>query len=393
MELNLLYYLALLLFTGLLFGKLIRFVKLPDVTGYLIGGLLIGPCVLGLLPATVASSLAPISDMALAFIAFTVGGEFKISYFKRVGATPIVIAFFESIIAVVAVALGLIFLTGSSLPFALVLSAIAAATAPAATIMVIKQYKAKGPVTETLLSVVAIDDAVALIAFGFAVAAADVLTNPVHSSVLSSIIQPLIEVAGAVLLGLLLGFLFTFFLRFFRTDDTRLSASICFVFLGSALASALGLSALLLCMSLGAAYTNLSKTSSEVYRLCEKMTPPLFMIFFVLSGADLNLTILPSIGAVGIVYVVLRVVGKWAGAALGAKLMHASEPICRYLGPALIPQAGVAIGLTFVAQTVVPQYAATIRAVVLCATLIYELIGPGCTKATLQKAGEIAKGA
>lgn len=392
MSLNLLYYLAVLLFSGLIFAKLIKKLKLPDVTGYLIGGLLIGPSVLGLLPAATAENLALISDMALAFIAFTVGGEFKLSYFKRVGATPIVIAIFESLLAVALVALGLI-VTGAAVPFALVLSAIAAATAPAATIMVIKQYKARGPVTETLLAVVAIDDAVALIAFGFAVAVAQTMTNPAGASVLASILSPVVEVVGALVLGAVLGFAFTFALRFFKTKDTRLALVIGFVFLGSSLATALGFSALLLCMMLGATYSNLSKTSSEIYNLCDHLTPPLFMMFFVLSGADLDLSVLPSIGLVGVIYVVLRVAGKWLGAALGAKLMKAPAPVCKYLGPALIPQAGVAIGLTFVAQTVVPHYAGTIRAVVLCATLIYELIGPACSKATLQKAGEIEKGA
>lgn len=392
MSLNLLYYLAVLLFSGLVFAKLIKKLKLPDVTGYLIGGLLIGPGVLGLLPLATTESLSLISDMALAFIAFTVGGEFKLSYFKRVGATPIVIAIFESLCAVLLVCAGLL-LIGAELPFALVLSAIAAATAPAATIMVIKQYKARGPVTETLLAVVAIDDAVALIAFGFAVAIAQTLTNPAAASILSAVMSPVIEVLGALVLGAVLGFIFTFALRFFKTRDNRLALVIGFVFLASSLASAFNFSALLLCMMLGATYTNLSKTSSEIYNLCDHLTPPLFMMFFVLSGADLDLSILPSIGLVGIVYVILRVAGKWLGAALGAKLMKAPEKVCRYLGPALIPQAGVAIGLTFVAQTVVPQFAPTIRAVVLCATLIYELVGPACSKATLQKAGEIAKDA
>ncbi|MEG1932069.1 MAG: cation:proton antiporter [Pygmaiobacter sp.] len=388
MSFNLLYYLAVLLFIGLVSGKLIKKFKLPDVTGYLLGGLLCGPYLLGLLPLATTASLSILSDMALAFIAFTIGGEFKFTYFKRVGATPIVIAFFESILAVVFVVLGLVAI-GCELPFALVLGAIAAATAPAATVMVIKQYKARGPVTETLLSVVAIDDAVALIAFGLSVAVAETLTSTADVSVLASIAAPVFEVLCAILLGAALGFLFTFALRFFPHRDTRLALVIGFVFLGSALASAFNISSLLLCMALGATYTNLAKTASEVYQLCDALTPPLFIMFFVLSGAGLKITILPSIGLIGLVYVVLRVAGKWLGAALGAKLMKAPEVVCRYLGPALIPQAGVAIGLTFVAQTVVPQYAETIRAVILCGTLIYELIGPAVTKKTLQKAGEI----
>lgn len=391
MSLNVLYDLAVLLFAGLISAKLIKKLRLPDVTGYLLGGLLIGPYLLGILSAEAAEGLAIISDMALGFIAFTVGGEFKFSYFKRVGATPIVIAFFESIIAVLFVTLGLL-VAGCELPFAIVLGAIAAATAPAATVMVIKQYKARGPVTETLLSVVAIDDAVALVAFGFAVAIAGTLNSTESVSLLASIAAPVVEVLLAVGLGIGIGFVFTFALRFFPHRDARLALVIAFVFLGSALATALNVSALLLCMALGATFTNLSRTSAEVYSLCDQLTPPLFMMFFVLSGADLNINVLPSIGLIGIVYVLLRVAGKWSGAALGAKLMKAPATVCRYLGPALIPQAGVAIGLTFVAQTVVPQYAETIRAVILCGTLIYELVGPAITKKTLQKAGEIDAG-
>ncbi len=391
MSLNVLYDLAVLLFAGLISAKLIKKLRLPDVTGYLLGGLLIGPYLLGILSAEAAEGLAIISDMALGFIAFTVGGEFKFSYFKRVGATPIVIAFFESIIAVLFVTLGLL-VAGCELPFAIVLGAIAAATAPAATVMVIKQYKARGPVTETLLSVVAIDDAVALVAFGFAVAIAGTLNSTESVSLLASIAAPVVEVLLAVGLGIGIGFVFTFALRFFPHRDARLALVIAFVFLGSALATALNVSALLLCMALGATFTNLSRTSAEVYSLCDQLTPPLFMMFFVLSGADLNITVLPSIGLIGVVYVLLRVAGKWSGAALGAKLMKAPKTVCRYLGPALIPQAGVAIGLTFVAQTVVPQYAETIRAVILCGTLIYELVGPAITKKTLQKAGEIDAG-
>ena len=391
MSLNVLYDLAVLLFAGLISAKLIKKLRLPDVTGYLLGGLLIGPYLLGILSAEAAEGLAIISDMALGFIAFTVGGEFKFSYFKRVGATPIVIAFFESIIAVLFVTLGLL-VAGCELPFAIVLGAIAAATAPAATVMVIKQYKARGPVTETLLSVVAIDDAVALVAFGFAVAIAGTLNSTESVSLLASIAAPVVEVLLAVGLGIGIGFVFTFALRFFPHHDARLALVIAFVFLGSALATALNVSALLLCMALGATFTNLSRTSAEVYSLCDQLTPPLFMMFFVLSGADLNITVLPSIGLIGVVYVLLRVAGKWSGAALGAKLMKAPKTVCRYLGPALIPQAGVAIGLTFVAQTVVPQYAETIRAVILCGTLIYELVGPAITKKTLQKAGEIDAG-
>lgn len=388
---NLLLELAVLLLAGLLGSFLIKFVKLPDVTGYLILGLLVGPSVLGLLSESAVSGLSAASDIALAFIAFTVGGEFKLSYFKRVGPTPIVIACFESFGAVLLV-VGALVAAGFSLPFSLCLGSIAAATAPAATVMVIKQYHAKGPVTECLLSVVAIDDATALIAFGVATSMAKALENGSGLSLYSALISPLGEVLASLALGFVLGCVYTFVLRFFPEKSARLTLTIACILLGAAVADALGLSALLLCMMFSAAYTNLSRLTSEVYDMIDRFTPPIFCLFFVLSGADLKLSVLPTIGLVGVIYVVVRVAGKWLGAWLGARLMHADANIQKYLGPALLPQAGVAIGLSFLAQQVVPQYADTIRAVILCGTLIYELVGPAVSKAALQKAGEIQKG-
>ena len=389
---NLLLHLSILLLAGLLGSFVIKFVKLPDVTGYLILGLLVGPSVLGLLDEAAIGQMSVASDIALAFIAFTVGGEFKLSYFKRVGATPIVIAVFESFFAVGLVVAGLL-AAGYNLPFALCLGSIAAATAPAATVMVIKQYHARGPVTECLLSVVAIDDATALIAFGVATSMAKTLESGAALSLYSALGSPLLEVGASLLLGFALGCAYTFALRFFKEKGTQLTLTIAFILLGAAVADELDLSALLLCMMFSATFTNLARLSNEVYSAIDRFTPPIFCLFFVLSGADLKLSVLPSIGVVGVIYVVLRVVGKWIGAALGARLMHADANIQKYLGPALLPQAGVAIGLSFLAQQVVPQYADTIRAVILCGTLIYELIGPAVSKTTLQKAGEIAPGA
>lgn len=388
---NLLLHLSVLLLAGLLGSFLIKFVRLPDVTGYLILGLLVGPSVLGLLDEAAIGQMSAASDIALAFIAFTVGGEFKLSYFKRVGATPIVIAVFESFFAVGLVVAGLL-LAGFELPFALCLGSIAAATAPAATVMVIKQYHARGPVTECLLSVVAIDDATALIAFGVATSMAKTLESGAALSLYSALGSPLLEVGASLLLGFALGCAYTFALRFFKDKGTQLTLTIAFILLGAAVADELDLSALLLCMMFSATFTNMARLTNEVYSAIDRFTPPIFCLFFVLSGADLKLSVLPSIGVVGVIYVVLRVVGKWIGAALGARLMHADANIQKYLGPALLPQAGVAIGLSFLAQQVVPQYADTIRAVILCGTLIYELIGPAVSKTTLQKAGEIEAG-
>lgn len=380
--------LAIMIFGGMAMGRVAKLCKLPNVTGYLVAGLLLGPSVLHLVPESFFSDISVISDTALGFIAFSIGSEFKISYFKRVGATPIVIAIFESLFAVLFV-LAALLIAGNDLPFSIVLASIAAATAPAATIMVIKQYKAKGPMTETLLSVVAIDDAVALILFGIAVAIGQSVGNPGSVSLLSSIAQPFLEIFGALACGLVLGLLFTIPLRWFKKDTNRTALTVAFVFVGIGIANLLGLSSLLLIMAMGAALTNLSDEVNGIMRLTDAITPPIFVLFFVGSGAELQLSVIPSIGLIGILYVVFRVAGKWAGASFGSALCRADKNITKYLGPALIPQAGVAIGLSLVATQVVPEHGATIRAIILCGTLIYELIGPGVSKLCLKKAGEI----
>ncbi len=388
MQLNTLFYLALILFSGLIFGRAVKMIRLPNVTGYLIAGLLIGPYVLKLVPLDLVAGLELVSEIALAFIAFSIGSEFKISYLKKVGIVPIVIAIFEALTATVVVSAVLIAF-GFDTEIALLLGAIAAATAPAATIMVVRQYKAKGPVTDTLLSVVALDDAVALMAFGFAVAMVNILQHPGESSVVMSILMPVIEILGSILLGFVLGFLFTIPLRYFKKDSNRLIIIAAFVFLGSSLATMLGLSPLLLCMCMSAMLVNISNTGESILRLTDNVTPPIFLAFFVVSGMELDVSILPQIGLIGILYVLCRVIGKVGGAYIGAWVMRASDTVKKHIGFTLIPQAGVAIGLSLLASRMVPEHGQTIRAVVLSATLIYELIGPAVTKIALQKAGEI----
>ncbi len=379
--------LALMIFTGMALGRLVKLIKLPNVTGYLLAGLLLGPSILGILSDDFLNNITIISDTALGFIAFSIGNEFKISYFKRVGATPIVIATLESLFAVVFVVLALV-ISGQTLPFSLVLGSIAAATAPAATIMVIKQYKARGPVTETLLSVVAIDDATALIMYSIAIAIATALSGG-QQSTSELFLKPLIEIGGALIAGAILGFIFLLPLKTFKKDGNRLSLEIAFIFMGLGLSSLCGFSSLLLCMSMGAVIANFSPDVNHIMKLTDKITPPIFMLFFVSSGAALNLSVLPSIGVVGVIYIVVRVLGKMFGASLGAIVCKTDKNIRKYLGPALVPQAGVAIGLSLAATTVVPEYATQIRTVILCGTLIYELVGPAITKISLKKAGEI----
>jgi Kef-type K+ transport system membrane component KefB len=388
MQLPSLFYLALILLSGLIMGRAVKMARFPNVTGYLLAGLLLGPSVLGVLSSDVVGDFSIVSDVALSLIALTIGAEFKISTLKKVGIAPVIIAIFEALGAMALVTTALL-LFGVGVQIALLLGAIASATAPAATVMVIKQYRAKGPVTKTLLTVVALDDAVALIAFGFAMAVVNTLQFPGEVSLALSIAKPFIEIIGSAAIGLVLGLLFRIPLHFFKKTSNRLIITLGFAFLGSALASMLGLSPLLLCMCMGATIINFCADGAEILDIVDYITPPIFVLFFIVSGAELNLSILPQIGFIGILYVVVRIIGKVTGASVGAALGKAEPNVRKYIGFALIPQAGVAIGLSLMAAKVLPEIGAQIQAVVLCATLIYEMIGPVCTKLALKRAGEI----
>jgi Kef-type K+ transport system membrane component KefB len=391
MEFTILFYAALLLFAGLLFGRAVKIIKLPNVTGYLIAGLILGPYCFKIFPLGFITGMELMSEIALAFIAFSIGAEFKVSYLKKVGILPGVIAIFEATLSMVFVTSALLIFRFPLAP-ALLLGAIASATAPAATIMVIKEYKAKGPVTDTLLSVVALDDAVALITFGFALAVVNLLNNTgPDRSLFVSLAVPLLDIINSLGFGIFLGYLFVIPLHFFKEKSNRLIITIAFVFFGTSIASILNLSPLLLCMSMGATLINKSKSAESIFKLADSVTAPIYLMFFVVSGAELDISILPKIGMVGLIYIVSRVVGKVLGASIGATIMKAPKVVKKYIGFALIPQAGVAIGLMLVAAKALPEFSQTIRAVVLSATLVYELIGPISTKIALTKAKEISK--
>lgn len=388
MELHIFLYLGIALVLALLSSKLIKKLHLPNVTGYLIMGLLAGPYVLKLIPLEAVESFKVIPEIALGFIAFSIGAEFKLKYLKKVGKSPVVIAVLEALVAVILVDLALL-LTGHSLEFSLLLGSIAAATAPAATLMVVRQYKAKGPLTDTLLPVVAIDDAVALMVFGISVAIVKTLGSTQDVSIIASMLAPLVEIVGALVVGGLLGVGLSFLAKWFTGRGNRLSVAIGMIALNIGLSQMFGLSELLSCMAMSAVFVNLSKHSGAVFEQVDRFTPPVFMLFFFLSGADLNVAILPSVGVVGLIYLFVRVIGKVSGAALGAKLSGADPVVQKYLGYTLIPQAGVAIGLASVAMTISPVYGQQIKIIILAGTVIYELVGPVATKLALMKAGEI----
>ena len=399
--------LGLAMVGGLALSRLMKLLHLPNVTGYLFVGLLIGPYLLPLifgdgvclLTHDSVQSLAPVTDVALGFIAFSIGGEFKLAYIKKLGVRIVVITLVQAATTVLFVIGALLLVPNESdtarISMALLLGAIAAATAPAATLMVVRQYRAKGPVTDTLLPVVAFDDAVGLMIFSVCFSLAKSLSSGVAITVSEALLKPLLEIVLSIGIGAALGALLTLCMRFFRSKANRLCLMIAAVVLGVAFSDLLDLSSLLVCMMIGAMFANLRSDAIEILDGTEQWTPPLFMLFFVLSGAELDLTILPAVGVMGVVYLVARSIGKYFGAFIGAAVSKSERTVRNYLGITLLPQAGVAIGM---AQSVAanPELHAAgvssrIVAIVLFATLVYELVGPVLTKISLTAAGEIPK--
>ena len=391
-------YIAVGLFLCLFAGKIVKQLKLPNVTGYILIGLLAGVvCSTNQLEAVFGTDVAQImvtkfdvvKDLATGFIAFSIGTEFEFKYIRKLGKAPIVIACLESAAATILVTLGIYIVTGN-IQLSLVMGAIAAATDPAATILVAKQYKAKGPVSNNLIPVVAIDDATALMFYGICVAIARTLSG--HFSA-ATLFEPFKEIGGAILLGAVMGIIFTGLIRLFTGRGNRLAITISMVVLCISISHipVLSFSPLLACMTMSMTVVNTSKKWGPVFDQMDRMTPPIFMLFFFVTGAGMDVSVIPTIGVIGVVYIIVRVIGKMLGAWLGAEICHAEKNVKRYLGIGLIPQAGVAIGLAMMCTSVVPEYAKQIMAVVVCGTIIYEIIGPIVTKMMLVKIGEIKK--
>ncbi len=391
---NILFYIAIILLAGIVSAKILGKVKLPNVTGYLIAGLIIGPSILRIIPKGVVGKLSIISEVALAFIAYAIGSEFNINHLKKMSKGIILITFLQALMAMFCVTLAMIFIFREPIEFSLVLGAIGAATAPAATLMVVRQYDAKGPLVDTLLPVVAMDDAVCIMAFGVATTIAKTLINNSKAiSVVNLILLPLVEIVSALALGLFMGILLILISKRIKGEDELLTIIIAVIFATAAISIRFNLSSLLACMMVGATLTNMVPNNKRIFTTIEKFTPPIYIAFFTIAGVELDLSILKDVGVIGIFYVIFRVIGKVFGAYLGAKISHAPDTIRKYLGYTLIPQAGVAIGLSMIAQNILPDpYGAQIRSIVLAGTVIYELIGPLATKNALIRAGEIKVG-
>lgn len=398
------------LLAGLLMTRAFKPFKLPDVTAYLIAGVLIGPFCLGALNISFlgftsrrqVSRLSLVSDVALGFIALSIGNEFRLSELKKIGRQAFTIGIFQAITATVFVDLALLavhFFMPDKLSLAqlLTLGAIATATAPAATLMVVRQYKAKGPLTDLLLPIVALDDAVGLIVFAVSFGIAKTLVSG-NLDLISIIVNPVIEIVGSLALGAVMGFLLTQLEKMFNSNTNRLNMTIAFVFLTVSISMLsfdigpvhVGFSSLLVCMMLGTVFCNTCPLSEDLMNACDKWTSPLLALFFVISGAELDMGVFAdyAIVFIGIVYIIFRCLGKYCGAFISAKATKCAPQISKYLGITLFPQAGVALGMCTTAMQLGEQ-GSLIRNITLFAILVYELVGPLATRAALTAAGDI----
>lgn len=362
--------LAVAIAAGLLVSRGARALKLPNVTAFLVAGLFIGPGIANLITKEHVETMSIISTAALGFIAFSIGGEFKLSHLKQIGSAPLTITMYQGIMTALLLDLGLIGLGflipglfGSDpsliVPQALMMGAIGLATAPAATLMVIRQYKADGPVARMLLPVVAMDDALGLVVFSISSAVASGLLGG-QITFTTMVLTPLWEIVGSLALGTAIGSLTAFVAKFFRSRGNKLALAIAAVLGGVGLCDILGFSSLLVCMMIGAVVVNFSSQQQAIMEQTDRFTPPVFLLFFVLSGADLDVTVLPSVGLLGVAYIVIRSFGKWFGAMLGATVEKSDHNIRKYLGFALLPQAGVAIGMARIVSAQFPQFGAQI---------------------------------
>lgn len=381
--------LAIMLLAGFVVSLLTKLLKLPNVTGYILAGVLIGPYVLNMIPASIIDNMSFISDLALGFIAFGVGKFFKKNVIKSAGLKIIVITVFESLLAgiLVTIFIGICF-PNLGWSFALLLGAIATATAPASTLMTINQYKAKGEFVNTLLQVVALDDIVCLLVFS--VVSAIVSTTSNDGLDVMSIALPILYNIAFIAIGFIAGFVLGFLVEK-RSSNSQLIIAVAMICGISGACIILNISPLLSCMIFGASYINF-KEDEKLFKYIDHFTPPIMLLFFVVSGMNMDLSAFATIGLVGVVYFIVRIVGKYAGAYLSCAITKKPSPVKNYLGFALIPQAGVAIGLAFLAQRILPDnIGSTFLSIILSSSVLYEMCGPVLAKFALFKSGAINK--
>lgn len=382
--------LSIILFAGFIMTRLTNTLNLPKVSGYILAGILIGPCGLNFIPQYMISHMGFVSDLALAFIAFGVGKFFKKEVLLRTGKKIIIITVFEAMMAGILVTLATKFFFALDWDFALILGAIATATAPASTMMTINQYKAKGEFVDTLLQIVALDDVVCLLAFSVVSALAS--GHAAGNVEVSDIVMPVVYNLLALLLGFFCGYFLSRLLIPTRSKDNRLILAIAMLLGISGICAAADISPLLSCMVFGAAYINLTR-DKKLYRQINNFTPPVMSIFFIVSGMNLDVKALTTVGAIGVTYFFIRIVGKYLGTYVSCAITGTSREIRNFMGLALIPQAGVAIGLAFLGQRLLPPETGNLMlTIILSSSVLYEMVGPVSAKAALFLSGSIQLG-
>ena len=389
---------GLIFILALAVSKLLGRLKIPVVTSYLLLGILLGPyCISHFLPdnfkivtGALVNATGSVGYFVLGMVAFSLGANFLWREFRKVGREVIVISI--AAVAVVSLFVSLaLFLIGQPVSIAIILGAIATATAPMATIMVIREYRAKGSFTSMLLEIVAVDDAWGIIVFAIAVSVTKAITFPgIENALAAALIGVVREIFGALVLGAILGTLLSFLSRYSKTQMESLIFTVGFIMIGTGVSLKLGCSPLLSNMAMGVVVINLTRRHI-LFDVLRRIDWPLYLLFFVLCGASLQLPLLKGLSMMGIVYVIARILGKYAGAYLGGKITHAEEKVKKYLGLGLIPQAGVALGLAIIAKAEFPLYGNLILTTIIATTIIFELIGPFCTKYAVTKAGETRK--
>lgn len=385
---NVLLKLGVILIVGLLGGKIARLFKLPNVSGYLVAGLLLGTSFFKIVSPADVDAFAVISEVALAIIAFSIGSEFLLKDMRKLGKSIVVITLLEVIGAVAVVFSTMYFGFKQPFAFSIVIASMSAATAPAATLLVMRQYRARGPLTSTVLPVVALDDVFGIMAFGIAMSVAR-LSMGSNLSLLQMLVQPGVEIFGSLALGAVLGLGLWWLSRGAADRDELQGISLAAIAVATGLANHFHLSPLLTCITMGTALVNLQPNSARVFGSVNDFAAPVYVLFFALAGASLDLGILMKVGVMGVFYIFARAAGKMIGAAAGAKMVNAHPNVTKYLGLALLPQGGISIGLSVLVRQLLPEYAPAITTIIMFSVLIYEVTGPIFAKIAIAKAGEI----
>jgi Kef-type K+ transport system membrane component KefB len=389
---NVILSLGFILLAGLVAATIIKSFKLPTITAYLVLGIIIGPHFLGFISNRVIASSGLISNIVLSFIAFSIGQNFSRDRFRQIGKVAIIISISEAVFAAAAVGIGLVLLTDLPLFVVLSFAAIAPATAPAAIVMVVRQFGAKGKFTDTLLAVVALDDSWGLMIFALILAVAKSMTGShtnIFSLAISGVFHGMIEIFGAIALGCILGTVLSKFAKYVKNQSDTLTYTLGFILLNAGLSLFLDVSVLLSNMAMAAVIVNINKTGFKFFEALRNIDAPFYLLFFVLAGANLELGMVSSMGIIGIVYLVARVAGKIIGVYVGGTISAAGEDIKKYLGIGLAPQAGVALGMAMIIKNVFPKEGGFIMSTIIATTVVYEIIGPVFTKMSLRKAGNL----